>query len=113
MTHLKALQKLVFHEYRKNGYEEMWNRARELLKPEGLENIVDMAELFLVITEVCEAGEELRKSPVDEHVLGTELADTHIRLLNYASRKKINTQELIIEKHAKNMKRSRLHGRRI
>jgi len=110
---MKAIQEKVFDEYAKNGYQQMWNRARELLKPERLDGIVDLAELGLCITELCEAMEEIRNKNVDESSLGFECADAIIRVLNFMSNRNLWADNFILAKHEKNQKRGRLHGRKI
>ena len=110
---MKTIQSKVFDEYAKNGYQQMWNRARELLRPEGLDGIVDLAELGLCITELCEAMEEVRNKKVDKNALMTECADAIIRILNFMSNKNCWADKCILAKHEKNLKREKLHGRGI
>jgi len=108
---LWRIQQLVHEEYKKNGYEERWNRARQLLKPEGLEGIVDLAEVGLFVTEIAEAMEAIRDGDVKhEH---EEQADIVIRVLNYCNRRGFDLESAILAKHKRNMKRGKFHGRKI
>ena len=105
----KEVQKLVYIEYVKNKYEENWNLARMRLNDNP--GFIDLAELGLVVTEIAEAMEDIRKGRMD-HV-GEELADTIIRVLNLSSRLEIDIENEILSKHEKNMKREALHNKRI
>jgi len=97
---------MVFEEYKKNGYLEEWSNPDVLTQAK-----IDIAELGLVVTEFAEAMEECRN--IDNEKLGYELADILIRVLNFASRKKIDVESHVIKKHQMNLKRGKLHGRRI
>jgi len=108
---LSEIQALVFKEYEKNGYLEMWFQARMALARIGYAGLEDLAELGLVDSEVTEAMEAIRLSAKKD--LGPELADVVIRVLNFASRHKINIEKEILAKHRKNMKRPMLHGKKI
>jgi len=107
----KEIQRKVFEEYKKNGYLERWGRARELLKPEGLEGIVDLAEVGLFVTEIAEAMEDIRSGKSSHEV--EEHADTIIRIMNYCSRSNLDLEQAILSKHERNLKRAKLHGRKI
>jgi hypothetical protein len=111
---LNQIQKLVYEEYVKNGYEVMWNKTygtdgyelAEILRKN------DLAELSLVDTETTEAKEEVRNLVIDDVALAKECADIIIRVLNFMTRKGLmNAEEAILNKHAKNMKRELKHGR--
>ena len=113
---LKEIQKLVYQEYCKNGYQHHWESAKQLLltsnHPEDA-SIVDLAEVGLFATEVTEVMEVIRDAmPNDKH-LGEELADIIIRTLNFASRLGIEIESFILAKHSKNLNREHLHGRKI
>lgn len=107
----EAIQDLVYEEYVKNGYEERWNHASELLLRASFGRIVDVAEVGLFSTEVSEAQEEIRHdNPKKEE---EEIADMIIRAMNYCSRKGYHLQEAILAKHEINMKRDFLHGKKV
>jgi hypothetical protein len=113
---LQKIMQLVFEEYRKNGYEKMWNEASENLQKflngkASPGNIADIAELGLIDSEVSEAMEAVRKGTRED--LAFELADVAIRLFNYASRKGIDLEKYILEKHRINSGRGKLHGKRV
>ena len=102
---LKDIQDLVFREYIKNGYVYRWNNVKE-------SGISDLAELGLIVTEIAEAQEIIRcKRFFDKHDLGLECADIIIRTLNFMSRKRLDADKLILEKHKENMEREKLHDK--
>jgi len=92
------LQKLVYEEYVKNGYDSVMKQHGE---------IGDIAELGLICTEVSEAIETVRKK---ERGIQEELADIIIRVMNFATRHNIYLEPTIVIKHIKNMKRGKYHG---
>ena len=120
-THLKKIQKILFEEYKRNGYLDMWNNINN-------KSIADIAELGLIVTEVSEAIEVIRTSK-DENLishikeyddsdklryqLGYECADIIIRVLNFMSRKQLSAFFFIRKKNEKNLKRGYLHGKRV
>jgi len=100
----REIQRMVFEEYKKNGYLERWSRAEELLEEEmSCGEIVSIAEVGLFAAEVVECIEALRDAEISE--LGYELADIVIRVMNFASRKGIDLERFIIAKHKENLKR--------
>ena len=106
------IQKKVYNEYRKNGYESVWTNAELQLSSKQGRVIIMLAELGLVHTEVSEAVEACRNG--DGVVLGKELADIIIRVMNFASRVGLpfyTLEEYILQKDNENKKRSKLHGR--
>lgn len=108
---MKELQELVFKEYVKNGYAERWSKEYLIEHPEELDLVIDLAEVGLFITEVAERMEDIRDARIEHY--GEEGADIVIRVLNYFNRKGIDIETYILEKHEKNLNRSRLHGRKI
>jgi len=106
----KKIQSIVYEEYKKNDYLKMWGDAQKVLKFfENGPEIVDVAEVGLISEEVGEAEREIRKGRNPKY----ELADIIIRTLNFASRKGIDVEQAILEKHEKNMKREKRHGRKV
>ena len=103
---LWKIQRMVFEEYKKNGYLEEWSNPDILTQAK-----IDIAELGLVVTEISEAMEECRN--IDNEKLSYELADIIIRVLNFASRKKIDIESYVKAKHQRNLQRGKLHGRHI
>lgn len=99
MKSLSELQDLVYKEYVKNGFRDNWESATP-------PSVSDIAELGLVVSELAEAMEAVRK----ETNLAEELADTMIRLMNFAKRKGIDLEKEILAKHDKNMEREFMHG---
>jgi len=134
------LQEMVFEEYKKNGYYDMWEliELRQLLRKhehllgfisggmlKQLQNISDVGEVGLINTEVSELLEIIRKqekivneaiandvSPIPNpiNMMGLECADIVIRVLNFCSRKNINVSDYIVKKHEINLQRKKLHG---
>ena len=111
---LNKIQKLVYEEYIKNGYLEMFTVCgpNEYTK---LQRLVDIAELGLIGTEESEAIEDVRKLgyPMLLDKLGIELSDIIIRALNIVSRKGIDIEPVLLAKHMKNMSRGERHGKKI
>ena len=105
-----TIQEMVFEEYMDNDYLAIWNNAYLQLKEIGLENLIDIAELGLIHTEISETMEKIRDNEIG---LEGELADIVIRVMNFCSRKHINLRKAIIGKHQINMQRSSLHGRKV
>jgi len=98
------IQCLVYEEYKKNGYLSMWNSVTQ-----GA--FGNLAEMGLVTTEVGEALEAIRDNDRDE--LALECADIVIRVLNFASRNRIDLEKVILAKNEKNLTRGKNHGRDI
>lgn len=114
------IQKLVYEEYKKNGYLEMWTKV-PLDKNDfprwhtDNQEIADIAEVGLINTEVSEALDAIREYgyPLLRDKLGEELADVIIRALNFASRKGIDLEPYILSKHEVNLERGDRHGKNI
>jgi len=107
----KEIQKLVFAEYVKNGYALRWTKEYLIEHPEELDLVIDLAEVGLFVTEISELMEDIRDANKEHY--GEEGADIIIRVLNYFSRKGIDVEPYILEKHEKNLKRGELHGRKV
>lgn len=119
---LNEIQHLVFTEYMKNGYYDMWElegvkqfliEHEEVEVYKQLQIMADVAEAGLINTEVSELLEAIRKqnkieNPKEEW--GLECADIVIRVLNFCSRKNINVCDYIVKKHEVNLQREKLHG---
>ena len=108
---IKELQELVHEEYIKNGYAEYWAHENITGDPIKYKQLVNMSEAGLINTEVAELQEDIRDLNYDHY--GEEIADIIIRAMNWASRNGIDVEEEIRKKHAKNMKRTKLHGRKL
>lgn len=119
--HLAQIQKILFIEYNDNGYCSMWN-PKMYDKNEQEQRIRDIAELGLIGTEISEAIEEVRgnwKIKSDDNLLlkftplSKECADIIIRTLNFMSRKGFDAEKTILHKNKINLKRGKLHGRKV
>ena len=117
MKSLLEIQNLVFQEYKNNDYLEEWTFKpyKSINSYKGInsseQKIYDIAELGLIMTEISEAIEEIRKKETDLNKLGLECADIIIRTLNFMSRKCIIAEYFIISKNSVNEKRKKLHGK--
>ena len=110
MSSLTYIQALVLIEYKENGYLDMWTKGRNNQE----QKIYDIAELSLIMTEVSELIEYIRKGKKpDDDKYCYELAEIIIKTLNYCSRKGINIEKRIIEKNAINCNRVYLHGKEV
>jgi len=103
------LQRLVYEEYKKNGYLHKWFTASQKLG-HGLQFITDLAELGLVNTEVSEALEEIRN--LDYEKVAKECAGIIIRVMNFCSRHNIQLEYYILAENQRNLKRKPLHNRK-
>ena len=108
MTDLRELQIEVFREYVKNGYLEEWTSNIN-----STQKKFSIAELGLVMTEISEAIEEIRKHKTDRDKLGEECADVIIRVMNFMSRNKLDLDIAIWKKNSLNLKRNHLHGKEV
>jgi hypothetical protein len=109
---LSKIQSIVFIEYKKNGYLDMWNSP--IMENETqTQKIFDIAELSLISTEVSEAIENIRSELRPEAIihLKNECADILIRTLNFMSRKGFNAEKIILHKNKINMNRGYLHDK--
>jgi len=99
----KDLQKLVYEEYKKNGFEEFFNRNKEC---------GDIAEIGLIASEIGEALDYIRDDKETKYV-SVELADIVIRVLNYCNRKNIDLEFYIIAKNRINCRRDKYHNKKV
>lgn len=126
----KEIQKLVYKAYKKNKFEEDFNRGGKVLLPhlireldtaiKEIKNVIDhpnkdvdygdVLELAFVVTEIGEAIEHVNNK--NEEEVRFEVADAIIRTLNYCNRKGFDLEDYIILKNNKNLKRGKLHGRK-
>jgi len=117
MLMLNEIQTLLKEEYVQNGYMDMW--CLDLYQtdlPSMSQRIYDLAEIGLWTTEVAEALEDTRKKTDNDELRAKwaeEGADVIIRVLNFFTRKEIDAEKAIIEKHHKNMNRGKLHGKEV
>ena len=112
---LKEIQSLVYQEYIKNGYLDMWTFDTNPNTYSKIQRIFDLAEIGLWNTETAETQEDTRKHgyPLLLEKWGEECADVIIRVLNFASRKGIDVESEILNKHQKNLERGKNHGKEI
>ena len=96
------LQNLVYKEYKKNRFEEFFNKNKEC---------GDIAEIGLITSEIGEALDYCRDK--NELFLSFELADIIIRVLNFCNRKNIDLEFFIITKNRINQNRGKYHGKKV
>ena len=108
---LWKIQQEVHKEYIKNGYQERWSVEYLTEHPEELALVIDLAEVGLFVTEVAELMEDIRNG--NDAKYQEESADIVIRVMNWLNRKKMDLESAIMAKHKKNMKRERLHGKKV
>ena len=116
---LNDIQNMLYKEYITNGYLDSWTVNTDNVKGDFniLQQKLDLAEVGLFISEIAEAQEILRN--YDEtnicnfESLSFECVDIIIRVLNFASRKGIDIEKAIFQKHTINMTRGKLHGKNI
>ena len=108
MTDFEMIQKLVYEEYIKNSYLSSWTSQDKIIQKK-----LDIAELGLIITEVSEAMEKIRKKRINKKLLAIECADIIIRTLNFMSRKDMSGVFYIAYKNYKNVEREKLHGKEV
>jgi len=113
---LKEIQEFVFREYQKNGYLDMWTVKLYSTKQEKeqQQKINDVAELGLIVTEISEAIEIIRKKDNEDiEKLAEECSDIIIRALNFMSRKGLDATSNICHKANYNLSRGNLHGKAV
>lgn len=113
---LNEIQNILFAEYKKNGYLDMWNNSY-IIKNNGKFELdfrkTDIAELGLIVTEISEAQEVIRRYKNINNLryqLKVECADIIIRTLNFMSRKNMLVESVILRKNRINLSRGKLHG---
>ncbi len=100
----KDLQKLVYKEYKKNGFEEFFNKYG---------SCGDLAEIGLITSEVGEALDYLRDDTECTKYVKLELADIIIRVMNFCNRKDIDLEFFILAKNGINERRNKYHGKKV
>jgi len=100
----KDVQKLVYEEYKQNGFEAFFN-----------ENGIcgDLAEIGLFTTEIGEALDYQRDDTECTKYVKLELADIIIRVMNFCNRKGIDLEFYIIAKNRINKSRDKFHGKKV
>ena len=98
------LMEMVYTEYIKNGFYDYWNEVKPF-------EVGIMAEISHIDTEVAEGIDAMRD--LDYEQLAEEIADRVIRCMNLANRLGIDLEKAIIDKHMKNLKRPKKHGRKV
>lgn len=101
---IREVQKEHFEVSTQKGYTDNWNKAGK---------IGDLAELGLVVTEISEAMEEIRKQKINREHLAEECADIIIRTMNFMSRKGLDLDIALWLKNVKNSKRGYLHDKAV
>lgn len=104
---IKTLTSTIYKEYVKNGYEEMWSNTENFQKKN------DIAELGLIVAEISESMEEIRKKHTNNKHLAIECTDIIIRTLNFMNRKHLNIEQALQQAINKNNKRPKLHGKQV
>lgn len=74
--------------------------------------LLAIAKLMLIVSEVSECVEELRKPFPDRRSIAEEMADTVIRILDWCEQHGIDIQEEIEAKMKINQGREFRHGKR-
>lgn len=109
MKTIHELQKTLFNEYQRNGYERMWTDGSSTQQQKRN----DLGELGLIVTEVAEAMELVRNKKTNPVRLGMECADIIIRSINFMSRKGLDASKMLRYCINKNEHRGQLHGRAV
>jgi hypothetical protein len=112
---IRELQNLLYHEYVKNGYRDLWTFRFDIDLENNvhIQKIFDLAEIGLFDTEIAELKEEIRKKEVNWDCVKEECSDIIIRVLNFCSRKGIFLEDSLLSKNEKNFNREKLHGKDI
>lgn len=120
-TNLDAVQALaegINKWARAKGFwdSELFKRITSGIEGEEFANLKRSQKLLLVITEIAELVEHLRK-PAESSVPGStneeeEIADAIIRLLDYAGHYNLRIGDAIGAKMAKNEGRPFMHGKK-
>lgn len=116
------LSSLIFVRMDTAGF---WKRRRHIISavslslalPEGEgERLVMMEALALIMSELGEAVEGLRKNAMDDHVthrpsIAVELADVIIRILDLSAGLGLEVPACVVEKMDYNLSRGAMHGK--
>ena len=104
---IKSLQKLCHQIAVEKGF---WENELEGTFTEDMRNNAEM--IALMHSELSEALEELRKKHCKMELVGKELADCVIRILDFCGGRDIDLQKVIEKKIKKNKKRPYKHNKR-
>lgn len=99
----KSFHDMGFRVLRKMNEQKFDNEEIEYIT-----NMIKTSSLALIMTEIGEAIQELRKGNSEAE----ECSDIAIRLADYAGRWGINLEEEVIMKMGKNEARPKLHNRK-
>ena len=104
---IKQLQKICYQIAVENGF---WDGIINYVTPNDNRNNAEM--IALMHSELSEALEELRKPNCKMKLVGEELADCVIRILDFCGGRNIDLQTAIEKKIKKNKKRRHKHGKK-
>jgi len=109
ITAIRAIAQVAHANSRAKGF---WEPAAST---EGV--IWKLSRIALMHSELSECAEGIRKDLIDDHLTHrtqevAELADTVIRILDYAGAYNLPLGEVIVEKMAYNAGRPHLHGKK-
>jgi len=105
-----ALAATVAHETaREKGFWQDYDKAEAVGMADGVREAFLSQKLALIMTEVAEAVEDLRKGN-DDH-LAEELADIIIRTLDLGEALRYDMGEALVRKMRTNATRTRKHGK--
>lgn len=88
----------------------VWRKSKGFYTPEKLDDSM-LGKLMLVVTELAEAAEAVRKNDPDNFV--EEIADTFIRLMDITGTMKIDIEKAIARKMEINAGRPFRHNKKI
>ena len=106
-AHTNALEKGFWYNFYIN---RIIKECREDELENELENAFISQNLLLIVSEVTEAMEGLRKNDMDN--FREELADVAIRLADLAGALEIDLEEEIVKKMEKNKNRPHMHNKK-
>lgn len=112
---LTELARLAHNNSRAKGFWSLIDELKSHPRFAEIEVFWKISRAGLIHSEVSESVEGVRKDLPDDHLTGrsmevAELADTVIRILDYAGAYKLPLAEVILEKMAYNTQRPFMHG---
>ena len=109
---IKQLQKLCHQIAREKGFWDNNDSLEKFYIGQTFDTRNNGEMIALMHSELSEALEELRKPNCKMKLVGEELADCIIRILDFCEGRGINLQTLLEKKIKKNKKRPYKHGKK-
>ena len=113
---LEALAEEAYQNAKNHGFHDGVVAMREIITAadpsllEEFETLIGLGRLMLIVTELAEAAEALRKGDTDN--FAEEIADVQIRLGDEGRARHVSLGAAVVAKMAVNRSRPHKHGKR-